>query len=43
VTETLLGIVKRGAARFTVNFADVPRAEGTWLFAATVMPRLREM
>jgi hypothetical protein len=25
----------------TVNFADVPRPEGTWLFAATVLPHLR--
>jgi len=42
VTETLLAIVARGARRLTVNFADVPRPEGTWLFAATVLPRLRE-
>jgi alkanesulfonate monooxygenase SsuD/methylene tetrahydromethanopterin reductase-like flavin-dependent oxidoreductase (luciferase family) len=42
VTETLLGIVKRGAKRLTVNFADVPRPEGTWLFAATVLPHLRQ-
>ena len=42
VTETLQEIVARGADRLTVNFADVPRCEGTWLFAATVLPRLRE-
>jgi alkanesulfonate monooxygenase SsuD/methylene tetrahydromethanopterin reductase-like flavin-dependent oxidoreductase (luciferase family) len=42
VTETLLAIVAAGAARLTVNFADVPRPEGTWLFAATVLPGLRE-
>jgi alkanesulfonate monooxygenase SsuD/methylene tetrahydromethanopterin reductase-like flavin-dependent oxidoreductase (luciferase family) len=40
VTETMLGILRRGARRFTVNFADVPRPEGTWLFAATVLPEL---
>ena len=41
VTETMLAILKRGARQFTVNFADVPHAEGTWLFAATVLPHLR--
>ena len=41
VTETMLAIRARGARQFTVNFADVPHAEGTWLFAATVLPRLR--
>jgi alkanesulfonate monooxygenase SsuD/methylene tetrahydromethanopterin reductase-like flavin-dependent oxidoreductase (luciferase family) len=41
VTETLLAIVARGAAQLTVNFADVPNPEGTWLFAATVLPHLR--
>ena len=41
VTETLLAIVKQGAHRLTVNFADVPNPEGTWLFAATVLPHLR--
>jgi alkanesulfonate monooxygenase SsuD/methylene tetrahydromethanopterin reductase-like flavin-dependent oxidoreductase (luciferase family) len=40
VTETMLGIVKQGARRLTVNFADVPRPEGTWLFASTVLPHL---
>ena len=35
--------VRRGArevSQFTVNFADVPRPEGTWLFSATVLPHL---
>ena len=32
--------IARGADRLTVNFADVPRCEGTWLFAATVLPHL---
>jgi alkanesulfonate monooxygenase SsuD/methylene tetrahydromethanopterin reductase-like flavin-dependent oxidoreductase (luciferase family) len=41
VTETLLAIVARGARYLTVNFADVPNPEGTWLFAATVLPHLR--
>jgi len=40
VTEAMLGIVKQGARRLTVNFADVPRPEGTWLFASTVLPHL---
>jgi len=40
VTETMLGIRRQGARRFTVNFADVPRPEGTWLFSATVLPHL---
>lgn len=40
VTETLREIVNRGADQLTVNFADVPRPEGTWLFTATVLPHL---
>jgi len=40
VTEALLGIVAQGAHRLTVNFADVPRPEGTWLFSAAVLPHL---
>jgi len=40
VTDTMLAIVERGARRFTVNFADVPHPEGTWLFAATVLPHV---
>ena len=40
VTDTMLAIRKQGAHRFTVNFADVPHPEGTWLFAATVLPHL---
>lgn len=43
ITETLLGIVARGAKMLTVNFADVPHPEGTWLFAATVLPSLRDV
>ena len=41
VTEALLAIVAQGAHQLTVNFADVPRPEGTWLFAAAVLPHLR--
>jgi alkanesulfonate monooxygenase SsuD/methylene tetrahydromethanopterin reductase-like flavin-dependent oxidoreductase (luciferase family) len=41
VTETLLAILDRGAHQLTVNFADVPRPEGTWLFSAAVLPHLR--
>lgn len=40
VTETLLGIIDQGADRLTVHFADSPRLEGTYLFAATVLPYL---
>ncbi len=40
VTEALLGIVRQGAHRLTVNFGDVPRPEGTWLFAAAVLPHV---
>jgi alkanesulfonate monooxygenase SsuD/methylene tetrahydromethanopterin reductase-like flavin-dependent oxidoreductase (luciferase family) len=40
VTETLHDIIRQGAHRLTVNFADVPRPDGTRLFAATVLPRL---
>ena len=40
VTEALLGIVRQGAHRLTVNFGDVPRPEGTWLFSAAVLPHL---
>jgi alkanesulfonate monooxygenase SsuD/methylene tetrahydromethanopterin reductase-like flavin-dependent oxidoreductase (luciferase family) len=40
VTETLRDIIRQGAHRLTVNFADVPRPEGTRLFAATVLPHL---
>jgi alkanesulfonate monooxygenase SsuD/methylene tetrahydromethanopterin reductase-like flavin-dependent oxidoreductase (luciferase family) len=42
VTETLLAIVEQGAHQLTVNFADVPNPEGTWLFAAAVLPYLKE-
>ena len=40
VTEALLGVVEQGADRISVHFADVPRPEGTYLFAATVLPHL---
>ena len=40
VTDTLRRIVKQGARRLTVNFADAPRVEGTQLFAAQVLPHL---
>jgi len=41
VTEALLAIVAQGADQLTVNFADVPNPEGTWLFAAAVLPHVR--
>jgi alkanesulfonate monooxygenase SsuD/methylene tetrahydromethanopterin reductase-like flavin-dependent oxidoreductase (luciferase family) len=40
VTETLQGIVRQGAHRLTVNFADAPRPDGTLLFAQSVLPWL---
>ena len=40
VTETLRRIVKQGARRLTVNFADAPRPDGTLLFAEKVLPNL---
>jgi alkanesulfonate monooxygenase SsuD/methylene tetrahydromethanopterin reductase-like flavin-dependent oxidoreductase (luciferase family) len=40
VTEALRGMIAQGADRLTVNFADVPRADGTALFAAEVLPHL---
>jgi alkanesulfonate monooxygenase SsuD/methylene tetrahydromethanopterin reductase-like flavin-dependent oxidoreductase (luciferase family) len=41
VTDVLRGIVGQGAHRLTVNFADVPRPDGTLLFAETVLPHLQ--
>jgi alkanesulfonate monooxygenase SsuD/methylene tetrahydromethanopterin reductase-like flavin-dependent oxidoreductase (luciferase family) len=40
VTETLHGIIRQGADQLTVNFADVPRPDGTRLFAESVLPNL---
>ena len=40
VTEVLQRIVRQGADRLTVNFADAPRPDGTILFAETVLPSL---
>ena len=40
VTEALLGVIAQGAHRLTVNFADVPSADGTRLFATAVLPHL---
>jgi alkanesulfonate monooxygenase SsuD/methylene tetrahydromethanopterin reductase-like flavin-dependent oxidoreductase (luciferase family) len=40
VAETLRSIVKQGARRLTVNFADAPRPDGTLLFAERVIPNL---
>jgi alkanesulfonate monooxygenase SsuD/methylene tetrahydromethanopterin reductase-like flavin-dependent oxidoreductase (luciferase family) len=38
VADVLRGIIRQGAHRLTVNFADVPRPEGTLLFAEAVLP-----
>ncbi|MGH7334752.1 MAG: LLM class flavin-dependent oxidoreductase [Candidatus Rokuibacteriota bacterium] len=40
VTDALRQVIAQGAHRLTVHFADSPRPEGTWLFAATVLPHL---
>ena len=40
VTERLLEAIDQGAQRITLHFCDAPRPEGTWLFAATVLPHL---
>ncbi len=40
VTETLQRIVRQGAQRLTVNFADAPGPEGTLLFCESVLPHL---
>ena len=40
IAEKLLSGIEQGADRIVVNFADVPRLEGTYLFAATVLPHL---
>lgn len=40
VTEMLLKVIDQGADRLTVHFADAPRAEGTNLFAESVLPHL---
>ena len=41
VLDVLQGIIRQGAHRLTVNFADVPRPDGTLLFAERVLPHLR--
>jgi alkanesulfonate monooxygenase SsuD/methylene tetrahydromethanopterin reductase-like flavin-dependent oxidoreductase (luciferase family) len=40
VTDALRAIIKRGARRLTVNFADAPLPDGTKLFAEKVLPHL---
>ena len=40
VGETLQRIIRRGARRLTVNFADAPRPDGTLLFSEEVLPHL---
>ena len=40
VTEALQGMIRQGAHRLTVNFADAPRTDGTRLFAEQVLPEL---
>jgi alkanesulfonate monooxygenase SsuD/methylene tetrahydromethanopterin reductase-like flavin-dependent oxidoreductase (luciferase family) len=40
VTDALRAIIRRGARRLTVNFADAPLPDGTQLFAQKVLPNL---
>jgi alkanesulfonate monooxygenase SsuD/methylene tetrahydromethanopterin reductase-like flavin-dependent oxidoreductase (luciferase family) len=40
ITEALLAIVRQGAQRLSINFADAPRPDGTLLFAERVLPEL---
>ncbi|MGI9335204.1 MAG: LLM class flavin-dependent oxidoreductase [Gammaproteobacteria bacterium] len=40
ITEQLLAAAAQGAHRIVAHFCDAPRREGTWLFAATVLPAL---
>jgi alkanesulfonate monooxygenase SsuD/methylene tetrahydromethanopterin reductase-like flavin-dependent oxidoreductase (luciferase family) len=40
VTDTLQQIIRQGAGRLTVNFADAPRPDGTLLFVERVLPNL---
>jgi alkanesulfonate monooxygenase SsuD/methylene tetrahydromethanopterin reductase-like flavin-dependent oxidoreductase (luciferase family) len=40
VRERLQEAIDQGAHRIVVNFTDAPRLEGTYLFAATVLPYL---
>jgi alkanesulfonate monooxygenase SsuD/methylene tetrahydromethanopterin reductase-like flavin-dependent oxidoreductase (luciferase family) len=42
VAKMLRGIVRQGADRLMLHFADAPRLEGTELFAATVLPLLAQ-
>ena len=41
VTEQLLVAIDQGASMVTVHFHDVPRPDGTLLFAQEVLPHLR--
>lgn len=40
VTEHMQTAIDQGAHRITIHFCDAPRPEGTWLFAAAVLPHL---
>jgi len=41
IAEQLLAAIAQGASMITVHFADVPRPDGTLLFAKEVIPHLR--
>ena len=40
VATTLRAIVRQGASRLTIHFADAPRPDGTLLFGVEVIPQL---
>lgn len=40
ITEYIQTAIDQGAHRITLHFCDAPRPEGTWLFAAAVLPHL---
>lgn len=41
ITEQLLAVIELGATYITTHFCDVPRPDGTQLFAEEVMPHLQ--
>ncbi len=43
ITEQLQTVIDLGATYITTHFCDVPRPDGTILFAETVMPHLRSI
>jgi alkanesulfonate monooxygenase SsuD/methylene tetrahydromethanopterin reductase-like flavin-dependent oxidoreductase (luciferase family) len=42
IAEALSAIVRQGAQRLSINFADAPRPDGTLLFAERVLPAISQ-